>query len=178
MLSKNNFSAGAAGHSGEHFDSKAEAAVSDVLWDLQKARVIDGFFHHTVLSGVEIDFLVQLSNSTPDAHLRRTLVVLEYDGMSIWRPHDLEPKIERLALLAVHGVQTRWVLDASFDAVKEALTDYTPPRLVRRRAICPDCHATETALVFARASDLGRLVNDADEVELPMRCVACAKPSP
>ena len=156
-------------------DSAAEARVFRHLLDLQAEGVLAGLITHPKVAGMNGDFLVQFGPKGPPGMLHEILLI-EYDGMGIYRPRSVEPKLRRHAELEILGLRCRWLHLDTYAGLRDLLFHYNPPPLVTKRLVCPCGRESDTLVVFARPSDLVRLAGS-DEFEQSASCAACP-PSP
>lgn len=129
------------------FDSKEEARVAEELQALTHERLLRGVWPHPSLAGFDIDFLILTGqeHDTPGQ-----VIVVEYDGLGTQRRHTLEPKIARLADLATYGIETRWLVDPTPEGVRQLVTNYVDPPLVRVIRICKHCGDERSLMLFDR----------------------------
>lgn len=149
------------GSSVEHirgaFDSKEEMSVAKTIIEMQREKYVSGVLPHPKVSGVTADFLVQLGPETSD---QGQLVLVEYDGLGINRPRGLGKKRQRYLRLSRNGLPARWLTDPSREAVKELITDYSPPHFAIRKDVC-ECGKTEIHVVIAPEISAGEVTRDA-----------------
>lgn len=141
------------------------------LLDLTHEGVLAGVLSHPKIAGTNGDFLVQFGPAGPAGYLHH-IVLIEYDGMGIYRPRSVEPKLQRHAEMEILGLHTRWLHDDSYAGVLAVLTNYTPPPLVTKRLVCACGNEHGSVVVFARPSDLARL-GGSDEFDHATPCALC-----
>lgn len=113
------------------FDSHAESIVAESLERLVFERIVGGYLSHVFIAGLSVDFLVKLGSQAPKGRKNR-LVILEYDGLGESRRSSLLHKIHRFSELLTAGIESAWILDPSYDSVRNALLFGSPARLIRK----------------------------------------------
>jgi hypothetical protein len=159
------------GHDGEVYDSIQEAEVSRLLKVMMDEKIIKNFLVHPNGYGLKNDFIVQMAPmgvTLGKGNVSNQLVFIEYDGLAEDRTRDIYAKLDRHAHMRQDGFDARWLLEATYEAVRECLLDYKEPPFIKKYMTCK-CGKEKSIYVFVK-----RAVNlDKEFIEGTYTCYEC-----